>query len=181
MCPRGAGPRTPRRGGWADGTTKALVGRLARERCPALRSAGLFGSETGPPKLTPCFLSTAQKAWGPQRSRAGTPGVPNISSQRKYWGGFRGGGRRAEPGLRTSRQKELAAAAAKKKKAPSGAPLLFITKKKPSGLLNAPQKLPRRDSALKLGPQKRACGPFMPRRGAAAKKKKAPSGGPPPA
>ena len=56
-----AGPRNPRRGGWADGTTKALVGRLARERCPALRSAGLFGSETGP-----------------QRPRAGVPGDPAM-------------------------------------------------------------------------------------------------------
>ena len=48
--------RNPRRGGVADGTTKALVGRLAGERCPALRSAGLFGSETGSPRTRVAFL-----------------------------------------------------------------------------------------------------------------------------
>ena len=82
-----------------------LPGGSESARCPALRSAGLFGSETGSPR--------ARAVQG-----TGIPGVPNISSQRKCWGGFRGGGRRAEPGLRTSRQKELAAAAAKKPSPP---------------------------------------------------------------
>ena len=78
-----AGLRNPRRGELADGKTEVFVRQLARARCPALRSAGLFGSETGSP-----------------RARA-VQGTARVSS--------RGGGRRAEPGLRTSRQKEPAA------------------------------------------------------------------------
>ena len=42
-----AGLRNPRRGGWAEGKTKVFVEWLAGARCPALRSEGLFGSETG--------------------------------------------------------------------------------------------------------------------------------------
>ena len=87
-----AGLRNPRRGGMAEGKTKVFVRRLAGARCPALRSEGLFGSETGSP-----------------RTRA-VQGTARVSS--------RGGGRRAEPGLRTSRQKELAATAAKKSPPP---------------------------------------------------------------
>ena len=45
-----AEPRNPRRGGSVEGKTKILVRWLARARCPALRSAGLFGSETGSPR-----------------------------------------------------------------------------------------------------------------------------------
>ena len=51
-----AKPRNPRRGGWADGKAKELVRRLAGARCPALRSAGLFGSETGSPRTRVAFL-----------------------------------------------------------------------------------------------------------------------------
>ena len=83
-----AGLRNPRRGGWAEDTAKEFAGWLAGARCPALRSAGLFGSETGSPRARAALCA----AW--------------VSS--------RGGGRRAEPGLRTSRQEEPAAEAAKK-------------------------------------------------------------------
>ena len=88
-----AGPRNPRRGGWADGTTKVLVGRLAGARCPALRSRRPFRLGDGVP-------------------------ARQIPSKARYLAPSRGGGRRAEPGLRTSRQKELAATAAKKPSPP---------------------------------------------------------------
>ena len=42
--------RHPRRGGLAEGKTKVLAGWFAGECCPALRSEGLFGSETGSPR-----------------------------------------------------------------------------------------------------------------------------------
>ena len=45
-----AGLRNPRRGGLAEGKTKVLAGWFAGEFCPALRSEGLFGSETGSPR-----------------------------------------------------------------------------------------------------------------------------------
>ena len=102
-----AGLRNPRWGGSADGKTEVFVRRLAGEFCPALRSRRPFRLGDGVP-ARPCRA----------RHGAGIPGVPNISSQRKCWGGFRGGGRRAEPGLRNSRQKELAAEAAKKPSPP---------------------------------------------------------------
>ena len=51
-----AEPRNPRRGGSVEGKTKILVRWLARARCPALRSAGLFGSETGSPRTRVAFL-----------------------------------------------------------------------------------------------------------------------------
>ena len=82
-----AGLRNPRRGGWADGRARVFVRQFAGARCPALRSAGLFGSETGSPRAHAALCA----AW--------------VSS--------RGGGRRAEPGLRTSRQEKPAAEAAK--------------------------------------------------------------------
>ena len=41
---------TPRRGGLADGTAQEFVGPFVGARGPALRSAGLFGSETGSPR-----------------------------------------------------------------------------------------------------------------------------------
>ena len=86
------GLRNPRRGGLADGTAQEFAGRLAGARCPALRSRRPFRLGDGVP-ARPCRALRGM----------GIPGVPNISSQRKCWGGFRGGGRRAEPGLRTSR------------------------------------------------------------------------------
>ena len=46
--------RNPRRGGSADGTTKALVGRLAGARCPALRSRRPFRLADGVP-ARPCL------------------------------------------------------------------------------------------------------------------------------
>ena len=79
-------------------------------------------------------------------------GVParQIPRKARYLAPNRGGGRRAEPGLRTSRQKELAAAAAKKPPPPGPprypkgffrrTPFCLSPKKKPLGLLNAPQK-----------------------------------------
>ena len=57
-----------------------LPGGSESARCPALRSAGLFGSQTGSPRAHAALCA----AW--------------VSS--------RGGGRRAEPGLRTSRQEK---------------------------------------------------------------------------
>ena len=73
-----------------------LSGGSESARCPALRSEGLFGSETGSPRAHAALCA----AW--------------VSS--------RGGGRRAEPGLRTSRQEKPAAVPQKRKKAPSGGP-----------------------------------------------------------
>ena len=118
-----AGLRPPRRGGLADGTAQEFVGRLAGARYPALRSAGLFGSETGSP-----------------RTRA-VQGTARVSS--------RGGGRRAEPGLRTSRQKSPRPKPQKNrprrgrlgiKKVASEVPPLSITKKEAPGAAQRPAK-----------------------------------------
>ena len=93
---------------------RCLWGGFGRECCPALRSRRPFRFGDGVP-ARPCRAKRGM----------GIPGVPNISSQRKYWGGFRGGGRRAEPGLRTSRLEKPAAVYApqgysRKKPSPPG-------------------------------------------------------------
>ena len=80
--------RNPRRGGLAEGKTKVLAGWFAGEFCPALRSRRPFRLADGVP-------------------------ARQIPSKARYLAPSRGGGRRAEPGLRTSRQEKPAAAAAK--------------------------------------------------------------------
>ena len=78
--------RNPRRGGLAEGKTKVLAGWFAGEFCPALRSRRPF--------------------------RFGD-GIPARPCRARHGHFVRGGGRRAEPGLRTSRQEKPAATAAK--------------------------------------------------------------------
>ena len=140
-----AGLRNPRRCGLADGTAKEFAGRLAGAHCPALRSAGLFGSETGSPR--------ARAVQG-----TGIPGVPNISLQRKYWGGFRGGGRRAEPGLRTSTP--LVPRRGKKSPRPVYAPQGYRPqqKKKNNALSEGPPPAQNYSNTLKNGKEHRLAG-----------------------
>ena len=152
------GLRNPRRGGSADGTTKALVGRLAGARCPALRSAGLFGSETGSPRTRVAFLRHGYLVAGvvggpnpacgphakkslrpkpqkncPRRGRSGKTEAPFRSTAPVYH-------QKRRPGAAQRPAKAPAGAAPAKQKAPSGAPPLFITKKEASGVAQTPQK-----------------------------------------
>ena len=183
-----AKPRNPRRGGLLGAQTELFIWRFRECALPGVEVRRPFRLGDGSLKLTPCFLSTAQKAWGPQRSRAGTPGVPNISSQRKYWGGFRGGGRRAEPGLRTSRQEKSCGHSRKRKKekgpfrrAPSRLKLQQRAKKRqrasPCGGWSEGRTRPANLTPPVPQRGKKSLRPFMPRRGTAAKKE--PRRGPP--